>query len=616
MGIMRWSAEADTTITNAWKEGFSSRGETANMGLADALEVFSLYGQSSKTGADSKEVARILIRFNMTKLRESLAAGDVPLFNADNAPKYYLRLFNAPHPETLPRNFTLDVFALDQPFEEGTGIDMSEYKDVGAASWTARAMVANSAGTGTITVVDSPANGTTFNVKIDTELFVVTAGASEAATKANIIDEINNGTAAANTASALVDAASGAGNTITITSKANGASGNYRYDVAVNDGNITTANYYMTGGSDYTKWTDSGGTAMGTDSGPYTAPAKASQTFETGEEDILLDITAHVQNMVWDGSALRSLNTIKTNHKGYIIKIATENVSTSIYTKKFFARSSEYFFKRPCIEARWDASVKDNRGKFYAESSLLTNAQNKQNLFLYNSVNGSRSDYNANLWVRYYSDPDYTQLITVKDANHASAYTASPFGVVNKDSTGVYRSSVVVDTNGSKIYDKWYSAAAGGSAESSWTIVHTGSVDINQRTSELKTKKDRYIFTITNLKNSYSRSEKPRFRVYSRLKDWSPTIYTVARRSLQNEIVDNVYFKIFRVVDDEVLFDYGRGTTASNNDHTLLSYDSEGSYFDFDMSLLEAGYMYGIRIMTSIDGELREQKEIFKFRVD
>jgi len=65
-----------------------------------------------------------------------------------------------------------------------------------------------------------------------------------------------------------------------------------------------------------------------------------------------------------------------------------------------------------------------------------------------------------------------------------------------------------------------------------------------------------------------------------------------------------------------VLFDYGRGTSTTNNDHTKLSYDAEGSYFDFDMSLLQAGYMYGIRLLTSINGVITEQEEIFKFRID
>ena len=70
------------------------------------------------------------------------------------------------------------------------------------------------------------------------------------------------------------------------------------------------------------------------------------------------------------------------------------------------------------------------------------------------------------------------------------------------------------------------------------------------------------------------------------------------------------------MVDGKDVLGYGIGTSGTNNEHTLVSYDALGSYFDFDMSLLEKGYMYGIKLMFSINGELREQEEIFKFRVD
>ena len=101
MGVLKWYSEADTTITNAYKADLSSRGETGNMGIADALEVFVLHGQAAKSGTASKEFARILIRFNVEKIRDSLVAEDVPLPSATNKPKYILRMFNAPHPETL-----------------------------------------------------------------------------------------------------------------------------------------------------------------------------------------------------------------------------------------------------------------------------------------------------------------------------------------------------------------------------------------------------------------------------------------------------------------------------------------------------------------------------------
>ena len=609
MGIKRWSAEADTTIANAWKEGLTSRGETANMGIADALEVFVLHGQTASSGTESKELARILIRFDMTSLRQSLADGNVPSSNVN----YYLRMFNAVHPETLPRNFSLSIHSLneDSPFEEGTGLDMSEYADEGAASWSYATSVAGAKGTGSIKVATSPTDGSTFTVKVSTETYSVVAGANPEATRDAIVTALNS--------SDFVDVANSGVDALTLTAKSFGANGNFRYEVITSTGLITTPNLFMQGGLDFTVWNP----AMGINSGPYQDGADGgtlvgTQTFDTGEEDLILDITSYLQGVLYDGGNLRAINDIRTRHPGFIIKITDEDVASSIYTKKFFARSSEFFYKRPCIEARWDESIKDDRGKLKAENSLLTDAQNTQNLYLYNSIDGERTNYTLpggeSLFLKLYSDEDYTQPLTIKDGGNG--FASGLFATVSNPSTGAYLASVVIDTSESAIYEKWFAASAGTADEATWTVVHSGKIDISKRVPSTDTKSEKYIFTITNLKKSYSRTEKPRFRVYSRLKDWSPTIYTVARRSLENKIVEKVYYKIFRVVDDEVIFDYGIGTSTTNNNHTLLSYDKRGNYFDFDMSLLEAGYMYGIRLMTSIDGELKEQKEIFKFRVD
>ena len=46
MGIKRYIASQDTTITNPFKEDLTTRATNANMGASDSLEIFSIYGQS------------------------------------------------------------------------------------------------------------------------------------------------------------------------------------------------------------------------------------------------------------------------------------------------------------------------------------------------------------------------------------------------------------------------------------------------------------------------------------------------------------------------------------------------------------------------------------------
>ena len=57
-------------------------------------------------------------------------------------------------------------------------------------------------------------------------------------------------------------------------------------------------------------------------------------------------------------------------------------------------------------------------------------------------------------------------------------------------------------------------------------------------------------------------------------------------------------------------------STGSATRHTHLSYDNSGSYFDLDMSLLEPGYLYGVKLAYYSSGDWREQEEVFKFRVE
>ena len=309
-----------------------------------------------------------------------------------------------------------------------------------------------------------------------------------------------------------------------------------------------------------------------------------TQLFDTGLEDIEIDITTYIQN-IFDGSV----------DSGLIIMMEPPITTgtTTYYTKKFFARSSEFFFKRPCIEARQSSVVSDDRGKFYKASPFV--AENEQNIYLYNSIGGDRVDLVGTVALELFEDEAMTTSITT--------------GVVTKEEAGIYKAAVTVPNtvSVSTIYEKWTSDA---------NVVKTGPISLLTRQVATNDGDTEYVLDITNLKTSYTRQETAKFRIYTRQKDWNPTIYTVASKDIENLIVEKMYYKIVRMVDEETVLDYGIGSSGTANEHTLVSYDSLGSFFDFDMGILEKGYMYGIKLMFSINGELKEQEEIFKFRVD
>jgi len=488
MSIKRFKAVADTVITNAFEANLTSRGTGANMGAADILESFVIHGQANSiVNAVNAEQARTLIKFSTTEISSQRSSGALP---ASGGVKFYLKLFNAPHGDTLPESFSLEVSRITAAWDEGRGLDMDEYTDLGAASWAKR----------------------------------------------------------------------------------------------------TTGN----------DWTLAGG--------DYNTPT-VTATFAKGTEDIELDITALVEQWI-DGTY--------ENH-GLIIKNTTAAIDGdegSLYTKKFFGRGSEFFFKTPHIEARWDSARQDNRANFILSSSLAPAADNINTIYLYNRIRGELSDIPGlsghSMNVSFYSasldgvpagSPISIVLANGSTATQVTAIRATEGGSAL---SGIYTASFGTTNTASTLYDVWST----GSGE---TLVnfHTGSISTTPQAATTLDSTISYASDITNLRSSYTTDEVPRFRLFVRNRDWSPTIYTVANTETKTTIIDKAFYRVFRIIDDACVIPFGTGSDAQ----TKMSYDNDGNYFDLDLSLFESGYSYGIRLAYYLQGQYKEQSELFKFRV-
>ena len=135
MGIKRYTANADSTITNAFQSNLTTRGTGSNMGRADSMEIFSIYGQES---SGSSELSRTLLNWDISAVETDRTNGVIP---ASGSVNFVLRMFNAATPFTLPRDFDLvvaavsgakdaDNKAIDFSWQEGNGLDMENYTDI------------------------------------------------------------------------------------------------------------------------------------------------------------------------------------------------------------------------------------------------------------------------------------------------------------------------------------------------------------------------------------------------------------------------------------------------------------------------------------------------------
>jgi len=334
--------------------------------------------------------------------------------------------------------------------------------------------------------------------------------------------------------------------------------------------------------------------------GDYHTLPVFSQSFATGLEDLEIDITDLVEEWLAGTKENYGIGVRLTSSQEASSSANPDGAETSYYTKRFFARGTQYFFKKPVIEARWNSSTGDDRGEFYMSSSLAPASDNLNTLYLYNYVRGQLTNIPAigtgEIYVDLYQTLGGTALTQVISTPATGGYV----------STGIYSCSVCITGTYTTLRDVWYSGS---------TEYFTGTISPQTfGAAAVSTGNNRYVTKIKNLRNKYFSEEEARFNVYVRSKNWSPTIYTVASEEIENTIIPSASYRVYRVIDGYNAIPHGTGSDLQ----TLLSYDVSGNYFNLDMSLLESGYEYGIKL-AFYDSQRQtwiEQDQKFLFRVE
>jgi hypothetical protein len=586
MAIKRYTASADNTIVNAYEPNLRTRGTGANAGQADILETFSIYGRVTTS---SQELSRILIKFPVTDISTDRTNGVVP---ASGSVSFYLRMHNAEHSKTVPRDYTISVYTVSQSWQEGVGLDLEGYEDL------------------------------------------------------TIDNEGSNWMSASNTA--------------------------YWKDI---NNTVLAGGSYITGAEP---------NGLGDNADTDQAIFIFNQTLSTGIEDLELDVTPVVEQWIagtysnygfgvhlsasYEADISGTADTVTSRKPGQLAlddDDTTQSViynpsgsSKSYFTKRFFSRGTEYFFRRPVIEARWNDAIKDDRGNFFYSSSLATNEYNLNTIYFYNYVRGQLADIPAlgadkRIYVSlysgsvggFYSDQgggdgddvapsDYPvsgttsdntgsiQILSLDGAGHVNGPNSAVVGNLLSVtggivSTGIYSASFAF-TGSEKlntIYDVWFTGSdTVTSANDAITQYFTGTIKPTMLRAQGRAQRPTHYMNITNLRGKYRGNETARFNLYIRDKFWNPTVYTVANSTAPTTSIVSASYSIYRIIDAYNAIPYGTGSDK----HTVLSYDVSGNYFDFDMNLLEPGYAYAFRFSFYDNGlsSWVQQPDTFKFRVE
>lgn len=288
----------------------------------------------------------------------------------------------------------------------------------------------------------------------------------------------------------------------------------------------------------------------------------ASQHFDTGEEDLDVDISSIVYAWLTGGLV----------NNGLVLKYPSvyENGNNELFIKKFFSRHSHVPERIPRLEARWDNTVyQDDRNNVaYSKSS---------NLFYYRSINGQYENASNELFVN----------IVNSSGTVFQTLTAS------LKETGVYCASGVLlnFTSSVRTYnDVWFS----GSSQ-----YYTGSFSPFFSTGSNSLQIGDLVVNITNLKSQYFQDENAFIRVFARPKDYKPAIKKSGSLDVYPIYLRDSYYEISNAETEEVLVPFSTGS----NKFTKLSYDKDGNYFRFNFQNLPKYGLYKIRILVNYNSE-------------
>jgi hypothetical protein len=321
------------------------------------------------------------------------------------------------------------------------------------------------------------------------------------------------------------------------------------------------------------------------------------QLFETGEEDLSIDITTLVS---------ASLKDIIPDC-GFRISFSGshETDSKSRFVKRFASRHTQQSNLRPKIVVTYDDSTVDHIGMFEFDVTGSIFLNNYQRGIPKNILSGSAATEITG------SD---SLLVTLTSGSFSKVITGSQHTIGSKYIDGFYSASFAISQYESSLRGEVVSAAS-ASFKTLWGSLdgsigyHTGSLIIkNQNRGSSGQSPDRLYLNVTNLKSTYFNDQKVIFRTFIENTSRELKALKLPFES-KSEVFESVFYQVRDVNSDKIIIPFHKNGTK-------LSSDADGMYFKLDMSSLYGGvYVFDFQISDlGVDRVFTAASA--KFRVD
>ena len=304
--------------------------------------------------------------------------------------------------------------------------------------------------------------------------------------------------------------------------------------------------------------------------------------FETGEEDLYLDVTNFVS---------ASVKNLIDNH-GFLVAFSGsyETDEKSYFVKRFGSRNTLNTAIRPKLVIRYDDSLNDNLTnlEFDTTGSLYLSNFSRGNLANFVSGSGGPQVTGASCMV-----------LKIESGSFKKTFNVSQVPRGDNRLTGIYSSSFAISSFESLLYDH---VVASGSinfnqiwSNSNETVTYLSSSLTIKKTSRnnMDFGEQRVLVGVTNIRARYKQTENVRLKVFIE----NANKELVLRKTpfvTPSQIYETVLYRVRDIDTDDIIIPFDTiGTKLSN--------DSKAMYFDFYMGSLPKGkaYVFDFKIIDN-----------------
>lgn len=323
------------------------------------------------------------------------------------------------------------------------------------------------------------------------------------------------------------------------------------------------------------------------------------QTFSTGEEDLIVDITDLVSGTL---AGMIPDEGFRISFSG-----SQETDQFTRFVKRFTSRNATNVGKRPKITVIFDDLVRDNHNNFFFNES--------GSLLLSNNIRGTPRNILSGSSLAEVKGTN-CMILTLKTGSFVKQFNVSQLNYGQNYVTGVYKADLLLNSyENSSVYNTLINSSSIVFTEIWGSLdgkvgYQTGSLtvsrpDIEQYHVDL----ERLTISMTNMRTSYEQNESYRFRLF--IEDITRQ-FIATKLPYENKgiFVDEIYYQARDTDLNEIIIPF-------HNPGTAVSNDTSSHYFDFNMVSLPRGRTYTFDFKILREGSEVVFKDVAaKFRVN